>query len=39
VRDFVDSKEEVLVCCRTDDVGRQEECPGEDGRVAEEVGA
>ena len=35
----MDSEEEVLICRRADDVGRQEEREGEDGRVAEEGGA
>ena len=39
VRDLMDSEEEVLICRRADDVGRQEEREGEDGRVAEEGGA
>jgi len=38
VRNLVDGEEEVLVCGGADDVGGEEEGPGEHGRVAEEVG-
>ncbi len=39
VGDFVDGEEEVLVGGRADDVGCEQEWPGEDGGRAEEVGA
>lgn len=39
MRDLVDGEEEVLVGGRADDVGCEQEWPGEDGGVAEEVGA
>ena len=35
--DFVDSKEQVLVGCRTDNIGGQEEGPGEYRRIAQQV--
>lgn len=34
----MDGEEYVLVCGRADDVGCEEECPREEGRVAEEAG-
>ena len=33
--DFMDGEEEVLVCCGSNNVGRQEERPGHDRRVLE----
>lgn len=39
MRDLVDGQEQVLVGCRSDQVGRGQEPPGQDGGVAEEVGA
>ena len=39
MRDFVDGEEEVLVGGRADEVGGEEEGPGEEGRIAEGVGA
>lgn len=35
----MDGEEEVLVGGRADDVGCEQEWPGDDGGVAEEVGA
>ena len=39
VGDFVDGEEEVLVCCGAYYVGGEEKGPGEEGGVAEGVGA
>lgn len=39
MRDLMDGEENVLVCRGSDNVGGKEEGPGQDGRVAEEVGA
>lgn len=39
VRDLMNCEENVLIGGGTDDVGSEEEGPGEDGRIAEEVGA
>lgn len=38
MRDFVDCQKQVLVRGRSDDVGCEEEWPGDDGCVAKKVG-
>lgn len=39
VADFVDGKEEVLICRGPDNVGREKEGPGEHSRVPQQGGA
>ena len=39
VRYLVDGEEQVLICRCSDDIGCQEELPGEEGSFFDEVGA